>query len=536
MHGPSEVVDPRDYEWDDTGWSGLQPEGLVIYECHVGTFTEKGTFDGVRDQLDELKDLGVNVLELMPVAAFPGRWGWGYDGVALFAPFEPYGGVEGLKKLIDAAHDKGIAVLLDVVYNHLGPDGNYLGIYSDQYFTSRFKTPWGDAVNFEQIDGPSMRELVIENACYWLHEYHFDGLRLDATHAIFDDSDPHILRELAERARAAVSRPVVIIAENGLNETPLINPVRAGGAGLDGIWADDFHHQVHVFLTGERDGYYRDYRGTLEDVGQTIRGGFFYQGQYSPYTGHPRGHPVRDNPAHQFVFCLQNHDQVGNRAFGDRLNHLVDRESYQIASLLYLTAPETPLLFMGQEFASSAPFLYFTDHGPELGRFVTAGRREEFKSFVAFQGPAHREQIPDPQAESTFRQSVLDFDERQRNQGVYRLYRDLIRLRRDDAVLAEQSRERLHYTVLTDRALALHLWHGANHRLVIANFGEGLTIDPLALLAAGAGPLADWEILLDTRDPRYGGDDRLSVIDQVEGPARLVIPAATGLVLAAGSA
>ncbi|MDP9363485.1 MAG: malto-oligosyltrehalose trehalohydrolase, partial [Chloroflexota bacterium] len=477
-HGPSEVVDPGAFAWSGAGWPGLGPDGLVIYECHVGTMTPEGTFQALIGQLPELKRLGVTALELMPVAECPGRRNWGYDGVDLFAPSRNYGRPEDLKKLVDEAHRLGLGVLLDVVYNHLGPDGNYLRAFSDHYFTDRHQTPWGDALNYDGPGSRFVRDLAIDNACYWLAEFHLDGLRLDATHAIVDDSPTHLLAELNDRARAATPRRVVLVAEDERNDVRLVRPREEGGYGLDGVWADDFHHAVRVLLTGEREGYYGDYAGTPTEAARALRDGFVFQGQPKPRSGEPRGTEVTDEPARAFVFAIQNHDQVGNRAYGERLHHDVDAGRYAAASALLLLAPQTPLLFMGQEFAASASFMFFTDHEPDLGSNVTEGRRDEFKGFRAFADPLLRETIPDPQAEETFVRSRLNLRERQANADIYRLYRDLLALRRHDPVLTAQDRQAMAVEVVGAQTLVVHRWHGDEHRLLIANFGPSLGVAP----------------------------------------------------------
>ncbi|MCL5962079.1 MAG: malto-oligosyltrehalose trehalohydrolase [Chloroflexi bacterium] len=533
VHGPSEVVDPHVFPWSDAAWPGLGAEGLIIYECHVGTFTEQGTFDSLIDQLPELKRLGITALELMPVAEFPGRWNWGYDGVDLYAPTRNYGGTEGLRRLADAAHRNGLGVILDVVYNHLGPDGNYLRAYSPSYFTDRYTTPWGDALNYDGQDSQWVRLYVVQNVCYWLNEYHLDGLRLDATHAIFDSSPTNIMSEIVQKARRSVPshRSVVLIAENDSNEVRFIRPVAEGGHGFDAVWADDFHHSVHTLLTGENEGYYRDYPPSSDAIAQTVREGFLYQGEHSAHMGRPRGTKVSDEPASRFVFCLQNHDQIGNRAFGSRLTQLIDLGRYSVASALLLLSPETPLLFMGQEFAASTPFLYFTDHKPDLGKLVTRGRREEFKAFRAFRDPSTRGRIPDPQAESTFRQSRLDFGERNSQAGIYRLYRDLIDLRKSDPVLARQDRFNLRCRALAPSLIALHRWQGTDHRLVLANFGQATCV------RFGESPfLSDlasrpWQVLWSTAGPEYALCKGQPGVDVVGGAVEVEIPAACVVVL-----
>jgi maltooligosyltrehalose trehalohydrolase len=499
-HGPSEVVDPAAFRWTDAAWPGLTADGQVIYELHVGTFTAAGTFDAVIPELARLKNLGVTAIEIMPVAEFPGERNWGYDGVDLFAPSHVYGGPEGLRRLVDAAHAAGLGVLLDAVYNHLGPDGNYLGVYSPFYFTDRHKTPWGDAVNVDGSNSRPVRDFSCASAARWLAEYHLDGLRLDAVHAILDDSPVHILRELSDRARAAACRPVLIIAESETNDVRLIRPA-PDGYGLDGVWADDFHHAVRVHLTGERDGYYAAFRGTTAEMARAVNEGFIFQGQTSPHTGVPRGTRVTDEPARAFVFCIQNHDQVGNRAEGERLSQLVDRDRYAAASALLLLAPETPLLFMGQEYAATTPFLYFTDHNQELGRLVTEGRREEFAGFAAFRDRERRARIPDPQALSTFEASKLDPAERARNAPMERLYRDLLRLRREDAVLRHQDRAGTRAIAVSDEVLAVMRRHGSDRRLLLVNFGDATSMTWESAEAGGT----EWRLMWWSGDAAHGG-------------------------------
>lgn len=537
VHGPSQVVSPHTFQWSDDVWGGLNIEGLVIYECHVGTYTPEGTFDALIDQLAELKRLGVTALELMPVAEFPGRWNWGYDGVDLYAPTRNYGGPDGLRRLVDAAHTLGLGVILDVVYNHLGPDGNYLRAYSPHYFTDRYRTPWGEAFNYDGESNEWVRHYVVQNACYWLNEYHVDGLRLDATHAIFDSGPRHILAEVTEETRASLpaGRRVVLIAENESNDVRFIRPVSQGGYGFDAVWADDFHHAVHTLLTAENEGYYRDYPPSAKAVASTIKNGFLYQGEWSRHLQRPRGTKTSHEPASSFVFCIQNHDQVGNRAFGDRLNHNVDLGRYAVASALLLLSPETPLLFMGQEFAASSPFLFFTDHKPELGRLVTKGRREEFKAFSAFSDPVARKRIPDPQAGSTFRRSKLELAERDRHSGVYRLYHELMSLRRNDPVLARQNRFNLRSEALLPEMIAIHRWEGSEHRLVVASFGPAALVrfSDFAFLSDLAS--FEWRILWHTSAFLPAGSDEQPAVSAVAGAVELHVPATAAVVLSANS-
>ena len=521
VHGPSEVVDPSTYGWQDEGWGGIPVSNLSIYELHVGTMTPEGTYAALAAQLPALRDLGVTAIELMPLAESPGRWNWGYDGVDVWAPSHNYGTPDDLRALVDAAHRHGLGVILDVVYNHFGPDGNYLSAYATDYFTDRHMTPWGDAVNFDGENSQPVRDFIIGNAVHWVEEYHIDGLRMDAVHAILDDGPVHVIAELAAAVRiAAVPREAVLFAEDERNDVGVMRSPLEGGWGCDGLWADDFHHEMHVFLTGERDGYYGQYAGTPESIARVIKGGFTFQGQEWE-AGVTRGTVVTDEPGSAFVFCLQNHDQVGNRAIGNRIHTQMSRERYHVASALFLLAPETPLIWMGQEFRASAPFQYFTDHEGELGRLVTEGRRLEFSHFESFAGA----EVPDPQAESTFRESTLDLSERETHGDTYELYQDLLHLIRDDAVLAVRDRLGT-VAVARDDLILLYRTNGERHRLLLANFGDEVRF-PLRELAEGIpDPPRGVTVLLDTGNERYGGERPAAV---AEGGVR--IPASTGVLL-----
>ncbi len=515
VHGPSEIVDPRRFLWSDEGWPGVVIEDLIIYELHVGTFSSAGTFAGARGRLPYLRDLGVTGIELMPVAAFSGRWNWGYDGVALLAPASCYGRPDDLRELVDSAHRLGLAVLLDVVYNHFGPDGAYQGAFSPGYFTEQHRTPWGAAVN---LDGPlsgMVRDFLVENALAWLHEYHLDGLRLDATHALVDDSPRHFLAELTSRVREGVGdRPRLIIAEDRRNLAHMVRPEAEGGWGLDAVWADDFHHQVRHALAGDSDGYYRDFTGTTADLATTLRQGWFFTGQHSAYLGGPRGTDPVGLPPRRFVICLQNHDQVGNRAMGERLHHQIDPAAYRAATALLLCAPETPLLFAGQEWAASTPFLYFTDHEPTLGRLVSEGRRREFRSFAAFMDPTARERIPDPQDPGTFARSHLDWEEagREPHASILRLYRALLALRRDEPLLGAADWEGFEVEAQGDAALVLRR-SGSNGRtlaVLLQLRGPGL----VRLTAGGRTPgCSRWSLLFCSEDKAFCADPILPDID-----------------------
>ena len=408
VHGPSEVVDPQAFAWSDDGWTPPALTDLVVYELHVGSFTPEGTFDGVRQRLADLKALGVTAVELMPVADFPGRWNWGYDGAALYAPSRAYGRPDDLRRLVDAAHAEGLAVLLDVVYNHLGPDGAYLAAFGPA-FTSKHETPWGQAMNLDDEGSRGLRDFFLDNALHWLREYHLDGFRLDATHALVDDSDPHFLAELVSHVHALPGPQRLLIAEDHRNLNALVTPQPRGGYGLDAVWADDLHHQIRNVLAGDTESYYADFaESTAGEIAETLERGWFYDGRPSKRTGEPRGTSAASVGPEQAVVCIQNHDQVGNRPTGARLNHEVEPAAFRAATALLLFAPETPLLFMGQEWAASAPFPFFTDHNAELGPLVSAGRKNEFKDFPGFSG-----EVPDPQDEATFRQAILDWSERE---------------------------------------------------------------------------------------------------------------------------
>ena len=440
VHGPSEIV-AKNFPWTDRQWHGLLLRNYVIYELHVGTFSSEGTFDGVIPYLAELKALGITAIELMPIAQFPGKRNWGYDGVGLYAVQNSYGGPEGLKRLVNAAHELGLAMILDVVYNHLGPEGNYLGKFGP-YFTDTYKTPWGSALNFDGPHSDGVRRFFIENALYWLTEFHFDALRLDAVHAIRDISALPFLRELKQKTAARaeqLDRSFYLIGETDLNAPRFILPETLGGYGLDGQWADDFHHCLHVLLTGEQRGYYEDYTAGLEQFAKVWREGYAFTGEYSPYRKTHHGQPTAGLSPRQFVVCSQNHDQVGNRMAGDRLSSLVDFESLKLAAACTLLSPFTPLLFMGEEYGETAPFQYMVDHGDkDLLEAVRKGRREEFASF------AWRGEVPDPAVEATFSRSRLNHSLREKgnHQKLLQFYRKLLSIRAEySCIRAAEFRE-----------------------------------------------------------------------------------------------
>ncbi len=468
VHGPSQRVDHAAFAWTDTGFRPPPLASALIYELHVGTFSPEGTFEGAITRLGHLVDLGVTHVELMPVASFPGDRGWGYDGVALYAPHESYGGPDGLKRLVDACHARGLAVLLDVVYNHLGPDGNYLGQFGG-YFNHDYSTPWGPAVNLDGSGSREVRRFFCDNAAHWLREYHFDGLRLDAIHAFFDRSAEHFLEQLAREVadlEAALGRQLVLIAESDLNDPRVVRSREAGGYGIHAQWSDDLHHALHSALTGERVGYYADF-GRLAHVARALTEAFVYDGRYSRFRGRDHGKSALGLSGHHFLGYTQTHDQVGNRAQGDRLGQLVSADKLKIASALVLCSPFVPMLFQGEEWNSSSPFQYFTDHrDPDLGRRVSEGRRREF---VAFGWKP--DQVPDPQARETFERSRLDWSELERpaHRELLEWYRALIALRRQRADLGAGDLSKVHVRY-DDSAGFLVLER--EKTVVVANFSE----------------------------------------------------------------
>ncbi|MBY0527289.1 MAG: malto-oligosyltrehalose trehalohydrolase [Gemmataceae bacterium] len=504
VHGPSQVVDPGRFAWSDTNWRGVTHDDLIIYELHIGTFTSAGTFASAIERLPQLAELGVTAIEILPVADFPGQRNWGYDGVSLFAPARCYGSPDDLRRLVDAAHRHGLAVLMDVVYNHIGPDGNYLGAFSPYYFSRKHKNPWGTSFNFDGNHGPPVRRFFLENALLWIHEYHMDGLRLDATHHIVDDRPRHFLAELVTEAKASTAeRPITLIAEDPRNWAQMYEAPEKKGWGLDGCWADDFHHLVRRFLNGDRESYYADFSDSLADLATAIRQGWFFTGQKTK-AKEPRGTDPSKLPMRTFVVCIQNHDQVGNRAMGERLHHEIDAAAYRAASVLLLTAPHTPMLFMGQEWGATSPFQFFTDHKPELGKMVTEGRRREFQHFSAFSDPKKREKIPDPQARSTFEASKLNWDERTQapHATLLHLYQKLLHLRRTEPALT--CRERGHFDARAQGETGLIVKREAadGSALLIAFQMRGA--GKIDLHRAGDGKR--WEVLLTTEDAAFSPD------------------------------
>ena len=531
-HGPSEIVDPAAFAWTDAAWHGRRREELVLYEMHVGTFTPEGNWGAAIQELPRLAELGITCIELMPVADFPGRFGWGYDGVCLFAPTRLYGRPDELRHFVDRAHALGIAVILDVVYNHLGPDGNYLKRFSDSYFTDRYPNEWGEALNFDGPDAGPVREFFIVNAGYWIEEYHLDGLRLDATQQIYDASPAHVLSAIVrEVRRAGGERTTIVVGENEPQQARLVRPPEEGGYGLDALWNDDFHHSSIVALTGRDEAYYTDYCGQPQEFVAAARHGFLYQGQYYRWQGKPRGTPALDLPAEAFVVFLENHDQVANSGAGRRLHQLTSPGRYRAMTAFQLLMPGLPMLFQGQEFGSSKPFVYFADHRPDLARQIARGRREFLKQFPSLASPEMRGRIPDPADPDSFQHSVLDPEERAGNNEAIALHRDLLRLRREDPVLSRRPRP-IDAAVIGEKAWLVRYFGEEEDRLLLVNLGQNLHLSPAPDPLLAPLPGQAWRILWSSEAPDYGGGGTPAL----HRDRQLHIPGEAALVLAPAAA
>ncbi len=523
-HEPSEYVDPS-FAWTDGAWRGLRPDGQVVYEMHVGTFTPEGTWAAAASELEELARIGITTIEMMPIADFSGRFGWGYDGVDLYAPTRLYGTPDDLRRFIDRAHALGIGVVLDVVYNHLGPDGNYLEEFSPDYFTDKYKNDWGRPINFE--GPPAAREFFVQNAAYWITEFHFDGLRLDATQDIKDASAEHVIATMVARARAAAgSRSILIVAENEPQETRIVRAASDGGYGADALWNDDAHHTAVVALTGRREAYYRDYQGSAQELVSCARFGYLYQGQYYSWQQKRRGTPGLDLQPHAFVTYLENHDQVANSAFGRRLHQLASPARFRAMTAWMLLGPATPMLFQGQEFSSSRPFLYFADHNRELSASVTNGRREFLSQFPSLKDASVQRALPPPTSASTFERCKLDFSERARHADAYALHCDLLALRRRDPVLAQAGQRRPEGAVLGPGAFLLRYLDATDgDRLLVFNLDCDLDFTPARepLIAAPYG--MRWRLAWSSEAPQYGGQGT----PEIDVDAAWTIPAGCAL-------
>ena len=530
--GPSMIIDPARFVWHDVDWKGVKIEGQVFYEMHIGTFTTEGTWLAARQQLKTLKDLGVTVLEIMPVHDFCGRYGWGYDGVNFFAPTRLYGTPDDFRAFVDDAHGIGLGVILDVVYNHAGPVGNFLKDFSDDYFTDRYTTDWGEAFNFDGPNAAPVREFFIFNAGYWIDEFHLDGLRLDATQNIYDASTVHILAEITDQVRrAAEKRATIVTAENEPEDVRLIQPVASGGYGMDAIWNDDFHHSAMVALTGHNEAYYSDYRGAPQEFISAAKRGFLYQGQYYSWQRQRRGSWTGGLKPAAFIHFLQNHDQVANFGVGQRAHTVAHPGAYRAMTALFLLSPQTPLLFQGQEFAASSPFVFFADHNAELASKIIEGRFEFLRQFPSLAHPDMQARLPDPTDPRSFESCRLDLSEREGHHEAYALHRDLLSLRRNDPVINAPRPGAVDGAVLANDVFVLRFFaQDGNDRLLLVNLGVdcSLTPAPEPLLASPAG--LTWRLLWSSEDPRYGGHGAAPTEDE----SRWFIPGKAAFLLTAG--
>jgi maltooligosyltrehalose trehalohydrolase len=529
-HGPSCIVDPTIFKWNDADWAGLKLKGQIFYEIHIGTFTKEGTWRAAAEQLPELARIGITVVEMMPVAEFPGRFGWGYDGVNLFAPSHLYGTPDDLRAFIDRAHSLGLGVILDVVYNHFGPDGNYLGVFSEDYLLREKRHEWGDVINFDGPNSRSVREFFITNGRYWIEEFHFDGFRFDATHAIHDQSEEYIIAAVGRAAReAAGSRPIILVAENDLQESKMARPQNEGGDGLDGIWNDDFHHSAIVALTGQNVGYFSDYSGRPQEFISAAKHGFLYQGQALSWRKVLRGTPTFSIPEEAFVCFIENHDQIANTGPGDRPRFQTSPGRYRAITALLLLGPWTPLLFQGEEFGASSPFLFFADVGDVAVRDgIRNGRAELLAPFLSLTKEKALRSLPAPDAPEAFSRCRLDFSEREKNRELYNLHIDLLKLRREDSRFRLQSSGGIDGAVLGSAGFAIRFSSEADDdRLLLVNFGERQDLHPASepLLAPPAS--CRWEILWSSDSPHYGGTDGVPTVT----PEQWILPAESAVAL-----
>ncbi len=506
-HGPSVVVDPSAFPWSDQLWRGVGEDDRVLYEMHVGTFTRTGTWDAALDEIPALSTLGVTLIELLPVHEFAGRFGWGYDGVDLYAPTRLYGAPDDFRRFVDRSHALGIGVILDVVYNHLGPDGNFLREFADEYFSARYTTEWGEAMNFDADGAGPVREFCLSNVRYWIDEFHLDGLRIDASQNIYDASSHHIVQAIGETVRAASrGRTSFLVAENEPQKSSLARPAEEGGLGLDALWNDDWHHSATVALTGRNEAYYADYKGSAAELVAAAKFGFLYQGQWYSWQAKPRGQLAFDLPPQRFIHFLQNHDQVANSLRGARVSSLASASRLRAMTALLLLGPQVPMLFQGQEFAASSPFLYFADHTADLMQHVRRGRAEFLSQFESVAARPQDVSLPDPGDPATFERSKLDHAERHTHAEVVALHRDLLTLRRSDVVLRPSARARVDGAVLTEQAFVLRYFGRAgDDRLLLINLGAPLELrvvsEPLLAPTSRAG----WATLWTSESPAYGG-------------------------------
>ena len=526
-HGPSMVVDPSTYRWNDDRWAGAKLRGQIISEIHIGTFTPEGTFAAAIDHLDDLVDTGITCVEVMPVNEFAGAFGWGYDGVDLFAPYHHYGVPDDFRRFVDEAHQRHLAVILDVVYNHLGPDGSYLARFSQDYFTKKYRNEWGEAINFDGENSKPVREFFLENACHWIDEYHLDGLRLDATQSIHDATTPHILSELTAKAREAASgRGIILIGENEPQDVAMIREHR-----LDAMWNDDWHHSTAVALTGRAEAYYSDYRGNAQELVSMARLGFLFQGQYYRWQKQRRGTPSARLPPECLVQYIQNHDQIANSARGERVHQAASAGEVRAITALLLLLPQTPMLFQGQEFAASAPWTYFADHRGELAEKVANGRFEFLTQFPSI--ASMRDVLPLPHDRASYERCRLDWSERGAHAEALRLHRDLIELRRTDPTFRAQRNDNMIGSVIGKDAFALRWFaDGVGDRLLMVNLQRDFRLDPVPepILAPPEG-FGGWTTLWSSDSPEYGG----AGVTDVETDGGFNVPGRAAVVLRAKS-
>ena len=526
-HGPSRIIDPSRFAWADQAWQGIKLAHQIIYELHVGTFTREGTWQSAIPELPALAELGIAVLEVMPVAEFAGSFGWGYDGVDLFAPTRIYGDPDDFRAFVDEAHRCGIGVLLDVVYNHVGPDGNYLQKFSESYFTADHKTDWGEAINFYGQHSAPVREFYAANAAYWIKEFHLDGLRLDATQNVYDQSKDHILAKINRGARkAAGERGIIIVAENEPQDTQLIRSQNEGGYGFDGMWNDDFHHSAMVALTGSREAYFADYLGSAQELLSCLKYGFLYQGQWYSWQKQRRGtSTLGSNPAAMVTF-LQNHDQIANSGRGWRVDRLCSYGQYKAMTAVCLLGPGTPMLFQGQEFAASSPFLFFADHNAELAEKVRAGRAEFLQQWRSF--ATGELKFADPCSRETFEKCKLDLTEREKHAETYALHRDLLKLRKSETVFSRQDRQ-FDGAILGPEAFVVRFFTEGSRRdrLLVVNLGAEVYLNPAPEPLLGPPANTQWEVQWSTEDPRYGGNGT----PPLDSERNWIIPAQAAVVL-----
>jgi maltooligosyltrehalose trehalohydrolase len=526
-HGRSQLINPNRFSWTDKDWPGLKIANQVIYEMHIGTFTSKGTWRAAIEQLPELRELGISAIEIMPVTDFTGTFGWGYDGVDLFAPTRNYGSPDDFRAFVNAAHAVEIGVLLDVVYNHVGPDGNYLSMFSPNYFTADHTTEWGEALNFYGDKSGPVREFYVANAAYWIKEFHLDGLRLDATQSIFDRSETHILTEISRSARrAAEPRSIILVAENEPQDTRLIRSEANGGYGIDALWNDDFHHSMTVAATGIREAYFTDYFGSSQELLSCLKYGFLYQGQWYVWQKKRRGGSTLGTPPAAMVAYIQNHDQIANSARGLRLHELTTFGRYKAITVVCLLGPATPMLFQGQEFASSAPFLFFADHRPKLAELVRKGRAEFLNQWRSL--AMGQVQYDDPCSRATFEKCKLDFSEREKHAEIYALHRDLLLLRKNEPLFSRQNNQ-FDGAVLGPEACAVRFFSDdfRDDRLLLINLGPQLVLSPSPVPLLAPPENKKWQTLWSTEDPKYGGNGT----PPLDSELNWIIPAHAAVVL-----